>query len=150
MVGPRWDIWVKRKMREKKVYPTQMKWGGAYLFYYEPDPEKDRNHNATDMLPLAIITRVRGAGFLAINLVSVPSRVRQRRLVAMFMDAVAEPRPKERVRKILSLERFIRANAITAYAFKFYSKNRIEGRIVEVTPTEMQELIDKRILTHAG
>lgn len=150
MVGPRWDVWVKRKMREKKTYPANLQWGGAYLFYYSPDPVKDPTHDATDMLPLAIITRVRGQGIMAINLMSIPSRVRQRRLIEMFMDAVAEGQPKERVRKILSLERFIRSNAITANAFKFYSKNRIEGRIVEVTPFELQELIDKRILTNVG
>lgn len=123
-----------------------MKWGSAYLFYYTVDLNKDKKHDATDAMPLAIITRPYPGGFMAINLLSLPNRILMGRVIEQFMDAMAEPSSKERVRKMLSLERFVRANKLTEDAFKFYSRSRIKGRIVEVSAQELTEIFNERIL----
>ena len=125
-----------------------MEWAKAYLFAYLPEVGVENDHGPQDMIPLVIITRrISGRGFMGINLVGIPSLYRKRKLIEAFAEASAIPKTSERIRAMLRLELLVRNSEETKGAFKFYRRSRIKGRIIEAGPTDLEELLEKRILT---
>ena len=84
---------------------------------------------------------------MGINLVGIPSLYRKRKLIEAFAEASAIPKTSERIRAMLRLELLVRNSEETKGAFKFYRRSRIKGRIIEAGPTDLEELLEKRILT---
>lgn len=140
----RWQLWITRKLRQRGVFRPRI--GGIYVFMYEPDAAKDPDFQPQDMLPLVILTRPQTGGMMGINIMGLETRYRRAKVIDAIVDISNEKNIREQMKKILSFETVVKSSPLTRPAYKYWSKNRIKGRIVEVTPTELLELLDKRVL----
>lgn len=142
----RYRLWIERKLRQRKIFPTQMRVGGIYVFMYEPDAVKDPDFMPQDMLPLVMITRPRMGGIMGINIMGLETRYRRAKVIDAIADISATKSVRDMIRKLVTFETTVKSSPLTAPAYKYWSKNRIKGRIVEVTPQELLDLLDKRII----
>ena len=141
----RWETWVKIKQRQPKTYPSGMMLGEPYLMPYEIDLRKDDKHGTLDEMALVILLRPRSGGILAINLLDIPTNYRRRIVLELYMKALQSESDPDRVKRLLELERFVRASPLLQGAFKFYSRSRIQ-KAIHLLPEELEELVDKRII----
>lgn len=141
----RWQTWVNIKQRQPKTYPSGMLFGETYLMPYEIDLSKDKDHGLLDEMALVILLRPRSGGMLAINLLDIPSNYRRRIVLERYTKAIQSESESDRVKRLLELERSVRASPLLQGAFKFYSRNRIQ-KAIHVLPEELEELVDKRII----
>jgi len=146
--GPRqpatYQNWVTRKMRSPSSKLATLEFGRSYLFGYEPD-RSERNMTPLDMVPLFIVTRVRNGGLLGINVLSLTSITHRRRIVEEYIRIMSLPKEDDRKDALLRMELAVKANGSTKPALKFYSKNRIKGRIIEVLPEELATLVTRTL-----
>ena len=140
----RWQIWVERKLRQRGVFMPRL--GGIYVFMYEPDAAKDPDFQPQDMLPMVILTRPKGKGMMGINIMGLETRYRRAKVIDAIVDINQTQSVSDKMKKLLSFERMVQSSPLTRPAYKYWSKNRIKGKIVEVTPSELLDLLDKRVL----
>lgn len=139
------EIWMKRRMLEKRVFPAQMEYGSIYMFGYTPSG-KDKGFMPVDAAPILLLTASRNGGLIGFNLLGVASSYERRKLLQRFVEVSRITNKRDRALAMRYLETRMKSVPVTKNTYKFYSKSGINTKVVQIASEEIEELIRRRVI----